>query len=61
MAHEGPDCGQVCYCDMEDHEQPAPDDCLHVCDGEEDSFDDFMTSDQQDEWCRNNSTPASPR
>lgn len=31
MAHECPDCGQLCYCDMEDHEQPAPDDCCHAC------------------------------
>jgi len=37
MAHECPDCGQECYCDMEDHGQEAPGDCSHVC--EESDFD----------------------
>lgn len=29
MAHECPECGQQCYCDGEDHGQPAPEDCRH--------------------------------
>lgn len=33
MSHECPMCGQECYCDGEDHGQPAPDDCSHECDG----------------------------
>lgn len=31
MSHECPECGQWCYCDGEDHGQPAPDDCSHDC------------------------------
>jgi hypothetical protein len=34
------ECGSVCYCDMEDHENPMPADCSHVCD-DYDSDDDF--------------------
>lgn len=30
--HECPACGQACYCDMEDHGQTAPEDCVHECD-----------------------------
>ena len=38
MAHECPECGQECYCDMEDHWQEAPDDCSHECQDFEDTF-----------------------
>lgn len=31
MAHECPDCGRYCYCDWEDHDQPAPPNCAHEC------------------------------
>ncbi len=31
MSHACVDCGMVCYCDMEDHEQDQPDDCTHEC------------------------------
>lgn len=34
--HECPECGQVCYCDMEDHDQPAPPDCKHECEEDDD-------------------------
>ena len=29
--HSCPECGQACYCDGEDHENPpgADDDCIH--------------------------------
>ena len=27
MAHECDICGQYCYCDCEDMDQPCPDDC----------------------------------
>jgi hypothetical protein len=30
MSHECPECGMVCGCDMEDHDQPQPDDCTHI-------------------------------
>jgi hypothetical protein len=30
--HDCPNCGSACYCDMEDHEQPAPANCRHECD-----------------------------
>lgn len=29
MCHDCPECGELCYCDMEDHFQDAPDDCGH--------------------------------
>jgi hypothetical protein len=32
-------CGEYCDCDMEDHHNPQPDDCTHVCDDEEDDDD----------------------
>jgi len=38
MSHACPDCGMVCCCDMEDHDQPQPEDCTHVC-AESDDFD----------------------
>ena len=31
MAHNCPECEELCYCDMEDHYQQAPDDCSHEC------------------------------
>lgn len=36
VMHECPECGQACCCDMEDHEQDAPDDCCHECDEDTD-------------------------
>ena len=36
MAHSCPICMMACYCDMEDHDQEAPDDCIH-CEGEDDN------------------------
>lgn len=38
MAHECPNCGQLCYCDLEDHESEAPDDCVHDCEEDEDDL-----------------------
>ncbi len=35
--HDCPECDEVCYCDMEDHEQDAPDDCSHECDDHDES------------------------
>jgi len=29
--HECPECYDACYCDGEDHGQPAPPDCTHAC------------------------------
>lgn len=29
--HSCPDCGDACYCDLEDHESEAPEDCSHAC------------------------------
>jgi hypothetical protein len=34
--HECPKCSQMCDCDLEDHEQPAPVVCWHDC--EEDAY-----------------------
>lgn len=31
--HECDTCGQACYCDGEDHNQPQPDDCEHLVNG----------------------------
>lgn len=28
--HECKYCGQMCTCDMEDHGQPQPNDCVHL-------------------------------
>ena len=39
--HECPECGQACACDMEDHEQSAPDDCSHECDPKDLELDDY--------------------
>jgi hypothetical protein len=41
MSHTCPECGQYCTCDMENHKQDAPADCMHACDTElEDAYDD---------------------
>lgn len=32
MAHECPDCGEICYCDGEDHLQDVSLHCSHQCD-----------------------------
>jgi hypothetical protein len=40
MAHECELCGQYCYCDMEDHGQPQPEDCPHLDGACEDEMDD---------------------
>ncbi len=43
--HSCPECQMACDCDMEDHEQEAPDDCTH-CDGNsEDMFDGYFMDD----------------
>jgi hypothetical protein len=39
VSHECEECGQHCYCDMEDHDQPQPADCTHVCDDMDDDLD----------------------
>lgn len=31
MAHSCPECGQACYCDLEDTWWDDPDDCVHEC------------------------------
>jgi hypothetical protein len=51
--YDCPECGCACFCDLEDHDTgEAPNDCDHNCAvGEEDSFDDYMTAEQQDNWC----------
>jgi hypothetical protein len=41
---------QACYCDMEDHEHPAPDDCQCRCD-ERDMANDMEYVDYN-EWLR---------
>ncbi len=41
MSHECLICMQVCFCDMEDHDNPTPADCCHECaegDGEDDEI-----------------------
>lgn len=43
--HECPYCYDVCYCDLEDHENDPPDDCSHLCDPEDmGEFDDHRRS-----------------
>lgn len=37
MAHDCPECGELCYCDIEDHMNEAPDDCCHTCAPEDDA------------------------
>jgi hypothetical protein len=39
--HDCPECGESCDCDGEDHEQPAPPDCRHECDDDDDGDDDI--------------------
>lgn len=34
--HECDECGYYCDCDMEDHDQPQPVDCTHICDDDAD-------------------------
>lgn len=34
--HDCPLCGYPCYCDGEDHEQPAPRICYHICEEDDD-------------------------
>lgn len=36
MSHECPDCGGLCYCDMDDCHMDAPNDCRHRCPPEAD-------------------------
>ena len=55
--HECQLCGSACFCDMEDHGQPAPSNCTHECAPE---------SDEDDFWehtCAPSAeaTPAHPR
>jgi hypothetical protein len=45
MAHECEECGQMCFCDGEDHGMPQPNDCRHAraCfekDADEEEYDD---------------------
>lgn len=35
MAHNCPECGEQCWCDMEDHYNPLPGDCVHDCEPED--------------------------
>lgn len=37
--HECDECGSMCSCDGEDHLQPAPSDCRHVCPIDDDDQD----------------------
>ena len=44
MSHACVLCGALCYCDMEDHDQPPPADCTHECDEDwEDDIEDAVT------------------
>ena len=36
--HSCPLCDETCYCDGEDRAQPAPHDCFHECDDDEDLY-----------------------
>lgn len=36
MAHDCLECGELCYCDMEDTMMPTPLSCSHQCDHEHD-------------------------
>jgi hypothetical protein len=50
MAHDCPDCGELCYCDGEDHGQEAPDDCEHACEPErelEDIYDEQLEAESR--------------
>jgi len=40
MAHECPECGQACYCDMEDVWWDDYEDCEHECDEDDEDWDD---------------------
>lgn len=47
--HDCPRCDSACYCDLEDHYQPAPHDCSHDCQeyGElEEEFDQFVCDEE---------------
>ena len=40
--HSCPDCGEACYCDMEDHEnESAVDECVHACEPEPEEVDEM--------------------
>lgn len=45
--HECPACGEICYCDMEDHDGELLDSgCSHDCDtDQDDDFDDYGPDD----------------
>lgn len=50
MAHNCPECGGLCYCDLEDIDwgDESPDDCTHECEfdeNEEDFCDDSYVHD----------------
>lgn len=56
--HECPDCGEACYCDMEDHHtgELCDFDCVHQCDP---AFDDEDEWDEaENEWVRDCGTPG---
>ena len=39
--HDCPNCGQACYCDIDDCPMPTPDDCRHECQEQMDEFDEW--------------------
>lgn len=43
MSHECEECGQWCFCDLDDTALPQPSDCRHACDvttyGDDDDYD----------------------
>lgn len=39
MAHECLECGQACYCDLDDTWMECPADCHHDCEPEPDPYD----------------------
>jgi len=45
MCHTCPECGEVCYCDMDDCDfDNIPDDCPHVCqdDDRDSGYEDYL-------------------
>lgn len=46
--HDCPECGGACHCDGEDHYQPAPINCTHECDFDDDDEDDYDDEEAED-------------
>ena len=44
MAHECPECGQACYCDIEDTWWDDVDECFHDCDPQD------LERQDEDQW-----------